>query len=162
MGLITLSALAGLVWEIILRISGGLVMPQVAPAPSATMPSSSSAAGTKPGKSKTASRRQQGEAWGVFTLARIWSRKQDPPVQIGWGATCGMHCDAGSDRTCKKMITYGRRRRRSDAETRRLIKAWCVMGTTIPFADPLGKKKHIGLDLSKCTLTEEELDEAVA
>ena len=64
-------------------------------------------------------------AWGPFTYASVWCNG----IQIGWGATCGMHHnpDDGEDDTCKKMITYGKQEL-SDQACILQLKRWLHRG----------------------------------
>jgi hypothetical protein len=74
-----------------------------------------------------AARALQGESWGPFSIAPVY--KKD--VHVGWGATCGMHLDAGNMLECKRQLTLGEN---SDAECVSKLKEWLLNGAPIEAA----------------------------
>lgn len=92
------------------------------------------------------SRTKRAIAWGKFELAPIFR----DAVQVGWGATCGRHCDAGSAVVCKKQLGYKGRKRLdivlSQAECLAKVKRWLVQGCAIGSDDPLAQTTHVKID----------------
>lgn len=82
-----------------------------------------------------APRESRQEPWGVFKLAPIVSHG----VRLGWGAVCGRHLNQDDGAVCKKQLRFCGL---SDDHTKRLVKAWCLLGFDIDPSDLQARDKH--------------------
>ena len=83
--------------------------------------------------------------WGPFQIAEY----HPGGVQKGWGATCGLHWNAGDSQECKRPLQYrgrGGRHPLDDAGCVRQLKRWLLAGLSIASDDPEGRRKHMAMD----------------
>ncbi|CAK0796790.1 unnamed protein product [Prorocentrum cordatum] len=129
--------------------------PLVPPPPPA--PADPAAAAAAPGPEAPAPpKEKRAIPWGParyrFNLARVFSQG----VQIGWGATCGRHCDghvpdpANPDAAvpglpCKKQLTYGKERL-TDEQCVHRLKYWLLVGLRLPISATM-RRDHISMDI---------------
>lgn len=77
-----------------------------------------------------ARRHARQERWAntPWSLAPVFSGGE----QIGWGASCGRHANAGGTyRDCKRQLAYGLRNPLADSECRCKLKSWLLKGAEI-------------------------------
>ena len=119
------------------------------------------------GQQQAARHQDRREAWGPFSLSRVFATRGADLVQIGWGANCNLH--SNSDDTaksrCKKSLPYGHGKSAlSDEQCRLHLKRWLVHGLDIPDTDPDARSTHLRIDARRaCSagLSEAELDARV-
>ena len=86
--------------------------------------------------------------WGDFSIAPLFRKTPAGKVQIGWGANCGCHTNAGDvvgSTPCQKQVHYGKAGpgQLSDAECRRMAKCWLILGRGIAGDDVEGRTRHV-------------------
>lgn len=118
-----------------------------------------------PGEVARRPRAPRSVLWGEWTIAPV-TRRSDGAV-IGWGAVCGCHVDETSRTRCQKQVTLGTGPNPiSEAEARRLVKCWLILGREIERTDPEGRRKHVlGIKIRQAApdaWTEDVLDGFVA
>lgn len=134
---------------------GGHPVPVAPPeAPPGSMAGSSGDGGGAPDDVPPPPRVFSAFNWGPFNLSKIHRRG----VQVGWGAVCGRHNDAG-DRPgsqCKKQLAYCGS---SDEEAIKLLKIWLMKGLEIDVDTELARSDHLRcIPRSLTNLSEAELE----
>ena len=109
-------------------------------------PSSSDEEEEEPAKQKDKQKKAKGDrdrpgyAWGPFWLAPIKGGRS-------WGATCYKHHNPGDGKNviCKKQLSISRCNG-DEAQCRKALKAWLVVGVFLTFETDNHRTEHPGVD----------------